>query len=297
VISYFGKTTNRVLGEIIDSPKNLHIEVCKKTAPSPLIEKDNCISGFFLFFWTFITLPYLLFYKEIYVLPKSRFELFHIIKFLSLYNLGLYLGGSGIICVYLTNSVPYYGLILGLKRRGVEVIEVQHGLIHKDHLGYFNNFPNDRFLPNIFYVKIPSTSNIIKNSPFADFVKIQNFFSSFLEKAKISIYDFVLIDRYPEREELIELYKTLISLDFRVAYASKYPFKVKNRSISIDMICGRTYELICSSICVVGGRSTAVLESHDLGVKTFLINCETHEFWLKYGVDIPVFNLENYEKI
>jgi hypothetical protein len=290
VVEKNGKIISRVLGDSLDNDENLHIEVCKLDSHSELIHKKNVISGSIFILWYALSSPFIFFHLLRYA-NKDLFIKKHIFKYLSNYVLAKYAFKS-IKKVYIVNGVPYYGLIRGFKERGVEVIELQHGIIHNKHHGYFNKWVNSYSLPDELITFDKITYDLMIKSSYSNYVKIKysqidNLLSNYKKTSKQ--FDFAIIDTDPHRKELIQ-YANLLSIKgFKVIYCLKNENEIDSLYEQVEKSIANTYNSILNSNLVLGTTSTIILECYNNNVPVKVFDTHSKDFWLNYGFKIEIF--------
>lgn len=285
-----GKIISRVLRDRIDKEDNLHIEVCKLDSHSELIQKKNVISGSIFILWYALSSPFIFFHLFRYA-NKDLFIKKHIFKYLSNYMLAKYAFKS-LKKVYIVNSVPYYGLIRAFKERGVKVIELQHGIIHDQHPGYFNNWVNSYSLPNELITFDKIAFDLMINSSFSKHVDIKydqrnNLLSNYKKTSKQ--FDFAIIDTDPHRKELIQYANHLSIKGFKVIYCLKNKNEIDSLCEQVEKSIANTYNSILNSNLVLGTTSTIILECWNNNVPVKVFDNHSQDFWLNYGFKIEIF--------
>lgn len=293
VVKQNGKIINRIFRDYLDNDYNLHIEVCKLDSHSELIKKKNVVSGSIFILWYALTAPIIFTHLFRYA-NKDIFIKKHIFKYLSNYLLAKHAFKS-IKKVYIANSVPYYGLIRGFKERGIEVIELQHGIIHDQHPGYFNNWVNSDSLPNKLITFDRSAYNLMKLSSFSNLVeinykKIEHFLSSYSETGKQ--FEIAIIDTDPHRNELIQFANNLSSKSYNVVYCLKNEIHLGTLSECVRISISDTYNAILKSNLVVGTTSTVILECSENDIPVRVLDVESQNFWSNYGLDVSIYEIQ-----
>lgn len=290
VINFENKFINRVLGNKINDPNNLHIEVCKLGMHSKLIKKNNVISGAVFIVSYFFLSPIILFLP--FLNPKSSvFINIHLFKYYANFIIARYFF-KNIKEVVVVNSVPYYGLIRGFKERGVNVIEYQHGIIHDSHYGYFNNWVNSFSLPNKMVLFHKKAYELLLESEFSKHVKITLKKDSFLSNydSTDKFFDVCIIDTDPHRKTLLKLANKLILNGNKVAYCLKSNLKINNLNKSVYKSIAETYQTVLRSKLVIATTTTVVIECFESNIPVKVIDNKSRLFWLNYGYSIPLYN-------
>lgn len=150
-------------------------------------------------------------YKEIYYRFLSEYYVFSFLVKI-----------FGIERVYVNCSYSYFGYIYACRVQGVEVIEIQHGLIPKGHLAYkqdnisnFNFFPNKINVYGDFFKDILNEDSSIFRSE-----DIQTIGSNALE-----IYSQISFKKDSQLFKLKKLYKKV------VLFCGQYPVDMKSLPI------------------------------------------------------------------
>ncbi|UJG44355.1 MAG: CDP-glycerol glycerophosphotransferase family protein [Candidatus Heimdallarchaeum endolithica] len=176
------------------------------------------------------------------------------------------------------------------KIKNIPVIELQHGVISKYHLGYsFESkgarkytFPDYLFVFGDYWkksVKFPIEQNKIISVGFPELEKKKEFYSNIQKKNQI-----LFISQITVGEKLsklaIELSKDN-SIDYHIVYklhpreskkwAELYPH-LKNSKIEIISQEKNLYQLFAESKILVGVYSTAIYEGLNFGLKVFLLD-------------------------
>lgn len=197
--------------------------------------------------------------------------------------------------VFIAPSYNNYGYIKAVKDKGIKVIEIQHGVINKEHFGYNvyakfdeNYFPDylltfgEReksifYPPNNFINKekvFPVGSFYIDyiNSSYSQSKKQHNYeltFSVSLQDCEIGgkVVPFIinLAKKHPNYLFLLKPRRTNIN-----DYLSKYKFPDNIKFITQQNI----YELIKSTDIHITAYSTCALEAPALGKRNILLNFE-----------------------
>lgn len=181
------------------------------------------------------------------------------------------------------------------KLNDIKVIEVQHGIIDKGHVAYnFSSTALPFWFPDEFWVwsnfwrensKLPSNSKIfVKGFPFLERYKNQ----SVVQKEKNTI---LIISQGPFAETLCQVATQLheiysnngLKVVFKphpseVAGNPEYIKQLKRIGVQISY-ANNIYDLYNESKCVIGVNSTALFESAEFGVKTFVLKVSRWEMF------------------
>lgn len=150
-------------------------------------------------------------YKEIYYRFLSEYYVFSfLIKIF------------GIERVYVNCSYSYFGYIYACRIKGVEVIEIQHGLIAKGHLAYNqNNISNFNFFPN----KINVYGDFFKNILEEDSVIFKSKDIQTIGSNALQIYSQIPFKKDSQVVKLKKIYRKV------VLFCGQYPVDMKSLPI------------------------------------------------------------------
>jgi len=199
--------------------------------------------------------------------------------------------------IFVVNGIALVPLTAAAEKKGIEIIEFQHGIINQFHLGYhFPNRSRGTFFPNKLLVfssfwkskaSFPKGTEIISigNKYFFSDRNLDNKTNSVL-----IIGDGILY------KELIKFVQ--INLDFFKKNGFKVIYKLhpgeverwqtrygelfqmfKNNEIKVVSEDPSIRELLAECKYVIGVNSTSIYESIDSGCKTIVLDCQGWEYY------------------
>lgn len=195
--------------------------------------------------------------------------------------------------VFLTGAYLNFGQILAFKEKGIKVVELQHGVINKEHYGYSYEYtPLKNQFPDFILTFGKSDETFMNQGGLAQFVEakavgsfILDYYLSKSSKEKmIEDVEIVAISLQDcstgisAMEEFIDLAKRNPNIQFRLKrrrlplsfYQEKFQFP-DNMTFEEDL---NVYELIVNADIHITAYSSCALEAPTLGTPNVLMNID-----------------------
>lgn len=192
--------------------------------------------------------------------------------------------------VFLSAAYTNFGLVIAAKELGLKVIELQHGVIGKEHYGYYYSYmPQENQFPDYLltfgtrdeeFINNGNLSHLVSGYPLGSFIIDHYLKQTEANKLPIAFDVAVSLQDCSTGVEMIDdlilLAESNPSLNFalkrrrlaRAFYEEKYRFP-KNMVFVEDM---DVYELILSSKVHLTAYSSCVLEAPSLGRPNVMFN-------------------------
>ena len=195
--------------------------------------------------------------------------------------------------VFLTGAYLNFGQVLAFKEKGIKVVEIQHGVINKEHYGYsYEYIPIQNQFPDFILTFGKSDETFMNQGGLSQFIKakavgsfILDYYLSRSSKEKlvedIEIVAISLQDcstGISAMEEFIDLAKRNPDIQFKLKrrrlpmsfYQEKFQFP-ENMTFEEEL---NVYELIVNADIHLTAYSSCALEAPTLGTPNILINID-----------------------
>lgn len=242
-------------------------------------EQDCYVTYSSIYLMVYLVLPFSLLISFFYAIGEYKyakeFGFIHSIKRFAIFLSKNFIYGSlykicktetiHLVDSYSTNQAANYSA----KKKKIKTIEIQHGIVSKGHLGYNRTNLNVNFYPckvlllaDVFikYLDILQLPNIEYE------VTKLNYFSR-LKLINTDETDLWLVIGQPSlSNELIQLYKRLVSLGLNVKYKA-HPREVISSSFEMNYYSSSK---LVKNVTYIGGFSTLLLELFASGCKNVI---------------------------
>lgn len=229
-----------------------------------------------------------------YPLAKKMYAQYRVMKFILKFNTPKY--------VFFGTSYTNYGYIKAFREKEIKIFEIQHGVIHNEHFGYFVRAKFDEsFFPDKLLTFGNREIDVFKD-PFSNGIKANNVFpvgNFYLE------YIYENFKKNHDLVKRIQKYKKVFSVSLQDSpigdqlvpiiielsnQLNDYMFLMKRRARSLESYNEKysfgsniffvedlnVYEIIMHSHLHITAYSSCVLEAPALGVKNLIINIENY---------------------
>ncbi|WP_291857681.1 hypothetical protein [Marinilabilia sp.] len=183
------------------------------------------------------------------------------------------------------------------KSMGIKVIEIQHGILGRDHIAYnfmnkkeFNWFPDEIWVWSKFWKKssrfpISEDKIVVKGFPFLDSYK------SGWKRRETDKQQILVISQGPFSDNLIEFTRRLNSkinhskyqIIFKPHPSELIPGRKKFQQLNNENIIvskeSNIYELFGTSSYQIGVSSTALFEGLEFDLRTFILDAGPVDIW------------------